>query len=129
MKAPAERHLRHSKASFSRIRKRGQRIKRGERRHLKREFLRRYPQTSTGISDICRQIGIGRCTFYAWLKRDAAFRARYQAIIDAREAAEQAEFERFMVNIERERAVYWRNLTDGALARALSVMSRRRARK
>jgi hypothetical protein len=117
-----ERHLLHSKGVS---RARGQRIKRGVRRILKREALRQY-RAGEIVTDICRSIGIARGTFYSWLARDPQFQAGYQAIVDAREAIEQAEFERFMANIERQKAALWANMTNATLCRLLNQRFRSR---
>ena len=62
-------------------RTRGQRIRRGIKRDLKRLFLQRYAHTGN-FSKACRELLVARNTVYVWLKRDKAFRARYQAIVN-----------------------------------------------
>jgi len=49
---------------------------------------------SGNVSQVCQMIGVARGTLYAWLKRDPAFAARYQAIV-------AAHFEAWMHDIER----------------------------
>ena len=60
-------------------RTRGQRIKRGIKRDLKRLFLRSYARTGN-VSQSCRDLLVARNTVYVWMKRDRAFRACYKAI-------------------------------------------------
>ena len=62
-------------------RTRGQRIRRGIKRDLKRLFLRSYARTGN-VSQSCRELLVARNTVYVWMKRDRAFRARYQAIVN-----------------------------------------------
>ena len=123
MTVRTEGHLRHARV---RARSRGQRIKRGLRRDLKREFLRRY-QSVAVVSDVCKEIGLARCTFYAWLRRDAQFAARFEAIRTARFEAEMAELERRFPSRRLEESIL--HMTDGMLMQAFSHMRRRLARR
>lgn len=61
-------------------RTRGQRIKRGQKRDLKRLFLHSYAHTGN-FSKTCRELPVARNTIYVWLHRDRAFKAHYQAIV------------------------------------------------
>lgn len=60
----------------------GQRIRRGERRQLKRQFLLAYAQ-EPNVSSTCTQVGISRAGLYQWLARDEQFKAKYQALAAA----------------------------------------------
>jgi hypothetical protein len=74
------------------MRRRGQRIKRCDRRDLKQDFLREYRENSC-VAHVCKEIGIARCTFYAWLKRDVTFTRKYRAIIDAQIETDRQAFD------------------------------------
>jgi hypothetical protein len=58
---------------------RGQRIRRGTKRDLKRLFLQKYARNGN-VSKSCREMLVARNTVYMWLKRDRLFAARYNAM-------------------------------------------------
>lgn len=43
---------------------------------LKEEFLQAYEKLANNISVACKQVGIGRSTFYYWLENDEYFAER-----------------------------------------------------
>lgn len=112
--------IRHAHARA--LRTRGQRIKRGDRRTLKREFLRLY--TATGATgESCAHVGIVKSTLHGWLHRDPAFAAAYNAIGTARFEAEMAALERrYPIGNAED---YVQHLTDGRLAGAMKRLWRR----
>lgn len=57
----------------------GQRLKRAERQRLKRQFLMEFAQHPY-VGNVCKQIGISRSGFYQWLKTDARFKTKYEAL-------------------------------------------------
>lgn len=57
----------------------GQRLKRAERQRLKRQFLMEYAEHPVA-QEICKRIGISRPGFYQWLKTDARFKTKYEAL-------------------------------------------------
>lgn len=63
----------------ARVRTQGQRIKRQDRREMKRQFLIEYAQHPI-VQQVCLQIGISRSGFYAWLQVDERFKAKYEAL-------------------------------------------------
>lgn len=56
-------------------RKRGQRLKKTQRHKLQKRFIERCGEVD--IEATCAELGISRSTFYAWLRNDAEFKARY----------------------------------------------------
>lgn len=63
-------------------RTRGQRIRKGIKRDLKRLFIRSYAQTGN-VSVTCRALLVSRNTVYQWMRKDSAFSERYQAQVNA----------------------------------------------
>lgn len=61
-------------------RRRGQRIKRADRRDIKRQFLIRLDRNHAHISYTCTEIGIGRTTLYRWLRTDERFKQKYETV-------------------------------------------------
>ena len=101
-------------------RTRGQRIRRGIKRDLKRLFLQRYAHTGN-FSRACRELLVARNTVYVWLKRDKAFGARYKAV-DNRlyppwEPKASSDFEAEV-----------RAMSDRQLMAMMTMMNRRRIR-
>lgn len=102
-------------------RKRGQRIKKRERRNLKRAFLRQY-QENPCVSDVCKELGIARNTFYAWCEKDSkfaqAFFAEAQYITMERMCAAQKEFESMFPPLDEE---FLHNASDRELAALMRI--------
>ncbi len=60
-------------------RSQGQRMKRGERRDMKRAFLKCYA-SNPSASAACRTLRIARATLYRWCAQDNLFFGKYQAL-------------------------------------------------
>jgi hypothetical protein len=65
-----------------RERSQGQRMKRYERRDAKRAFLMSYAEQGVART-ACKIAGISRSLLYSWLKADARFNAKYEALTAA----------------------------------------------
>jgi len=46
----------------------------------KKEFLDAFRRNAGNISDACKTIGIGRTTYYLWMKNDKDFKAEVEAV-------------------------------------------------
>jgi hypothetical protein len=106
------------------LRARGQRLKRCDRRRLKRDFLRQYSRFET-TKATCAHLGIARTTLYAWLQRDTHFADSYHAIINARFEAEMAALDR---RYPEEAENYWSHASERQLIAAMGRMERRKSR-
>lgn len=75
---PSEQHNTQIPTPLARVlkRKRGQRLKKAQRRKLQQQFIDTFGHLGQGQA--MTQLGLSRFTFYAWL-RDPAFKARYEA--------------------------------------------------
>ena len=49
----------------------------------KERFLRVLAKKALNISEACRAVGIGRATFYRWLKKDPRFKEAYEELREA----------------------------------------------
>lgn len=67
---------------FLQRRRRGQRIRRREKRRLKQAFLRELPAVEYYVSHACQALALSRNTFYHWLHRDHQFKEDYHALVD-----------------------------------------------
>lgn len=97
------------------IRARGQRLKRCDRRSLKREFLRLFPRHDS-VKATCAHLLVSRTTFYGWLLRDSDFADKYNGMINSRFEHEMARLDRRYARANDDE--YWRMLPEAELIRA-----------
>lgn len=103
-----------------RERTRGQRLRKSERRILKRLFLEQVALSGC-VTETCQALHIARNTLYNWLAHDTSFNAHYQAIRAARLQSAQAELERRYP----EPSIDWMRVSEGTLIRAFNRSERR----